>query len=69
MQVRALERGYYGDTIRDEGAVFDIASEAHLGSWMEPLEPISAPKAPRKAAAPKVAAPAPEPEAVVDDDV
>ena len=34
MKVRATKRGYYG-YLRDDGDVFEIESEDHLGSWMK----------------------------------
>lgn len=37
MQVRATRPGVYG-SLREQGAVFDIVDDAHLGSWMEPVE-------------------------------
>lgn len=47
--VIAIERGYYGGKIQEPGETFRIASEKHLGSWMEPQG-----WAPEKAATPQV---------------
>lgn len=39
IRVRATERGYYGDVIREAGDEFEFDDKKHvLGSWMEPLE-------------------------------
>ena len=43
MQVKATTEGYY-ETLRQEGDVFEIQDEAHLGSWMEALEVKTKPK-------------------------
>lgn len=33
--VRAIMRGFYGNTLRHPGAIFGIASEDELAPWME----------------------------------
>lgn len=38
VKVRAIKPGFYADTFRAEGAVFDIVEKAHLGSWMAVVE-------------------------------
>jgi hypothetical protein len=37
VRVRALARGFYG-CLREIGDVFDIAADADLGGWMDPIE-------------------------------
>jgi hypothetical protein len=37
VRVRALARGFYGQ-LREVGDVFDIAADADLGGWMDPIE-------------------------------
>ena len=37
MRVRAIEDGFYGDTRRRRGEVFEFHGKK-LGSWMEPAE-------------------------------
>jgi hypothetical protein len=36
--VAALVRGYYGGQLRERGDRFEIASDADLGGWMEPVD-------------------------------
>ncbi len=38
MKVKATARGFYGK-LYDPGQVFELADEAHLGSWMIPVDP------------------------------
>tara|TARA_Y100000817_G_scaffold121023_1_gene94803 strand:+ start:7747 stop:7887 length:141 start_codon:yes stop_codon:yes gene_type:complete len=38
MKVKAIERGYYNRKVRDEDEVFEIKSQKHLGTWMEPVK-------------------------------
>jgi hypothetical protein len=37
--VRALAKGYFGGAIREPGDVFEIAADADLGGWMQPVNP------------------------------
>lgn len=37
MRVKALSRGFYGRLL-EQGDVFDIVDDAHLGSWMDPVD-------------------------------
>lgn len=36
--VRATERGYYGDQIREEGDEFQIGDDEPVGGWMKVLD-------------------------------
>ena len=38
MRVRAVARGLYGGRLTDPGTEFEIVSDDHLASWMEPTE-------------------------------
>lgn len=53
-QVRALEKGFHGGSLREVGEVFEATGKA---SWFTPLVVVEKPKAAApKAAAPKAAA-------------
>lgn len=51
MKVRATSKGYYL-TLKEEGQIFEIEDETHLGSWMEVIE-VQQSAAPKKAAVKK----------------
>lgn len=38
MKVRAKQKCYYGEMIRQEGEEFEIDNESDLRSWLEPVE-------------------------------
>lgn len=54
MKVKALQKGYYGEKIREVGEVFDLADSHKIGRWMEPVEdtPVASVAASAPAAAP-----------------
>lgn len=39
MKVRATQLGFYGETRRQPGAIFDIPEKMFSSKWMEKVEP------------------------------
>ena len=37
MKVRAINRGFYGGSLREPGDVFDLKSDKDRSAWMEPI--------------------------------
>jgi hypothetical protein len=65
IKVKATERGYFKDSIREEDEVFFVETEAQIGSWMEVLD---APAPAKKANSSKPSGRASKPAADAPDD-
>lgn len=46
MRVRAIQRGWYDNVLREPGREFEIPEELFSARWMEPAEPSPVPPPP-----------------------
>lgn len=69
MRVKAIQVGYYEHSLRQVDSEFVIKDESELGSWMEQIEEVEAPRVSAPVAKPKGFAKKAEKETRPNEDV